>query len=1450
MTFLRFLLAAVLTTTCVDAIASDDWPQWRCDAGHTAASSNQLPGKLRLQWSRKFDAREQVWDEALNHDLMPYDRIFEPIISNGRMFVGFNDADKVVALNLADGRELWSYYTDGPVRFPPVVWKDRVICVSDDGALHCVDAADGSLIWKRRGGPSDRKVLGNERVISAWPARGGPVISDDTVYFAASIWPFMGTFIYAIDPTDGDVLWVNDATSADYIKQPHSAPSFAGVAPQGTLVVSGDRLIVPGGRSVPAVLDRTTGRQEYFDFNAGGKGNGGSLVVARGDEFYVHTRLRGVRGHNLKDGKKTAFLINEPVLTDQLVYTAMMRDETPVVRAYDVLDVDKKTQKKLVWEVEVDGRGDLILAGDTLYAAGDEAITAITLAGEPRKTPHVGASIKIDGSVQRLLAANQRLTAVTLDGQIHVFGEESGSGSALVDSDPAINPLERTDADDEFAKSLLHNIGATNGYALWFGEDNPARIAAVLGASKLRLVVVNQDAASVDRLRRTFDAVGLYGKRMTAHVGTPKSFHAPPYIASAVIVGEQFAPTLATDQQELKTAFDSVRPYGSSLIVLHEGPVPAAFSDVLKQASLENVEVRVGDNRVILQRVGALTGAANWTHQYGDVANTVKSDDSRVKLPLGLLWFGGSSNADVLPRHGHGPPEQVVDGRLYVEGHNSLSCRDVYTGRVIWHRAFKDLGMSGIYFDDTYKDTPLDTAYNQVHIPGANGRGTNYVVTSEAVYLAIGGDCLVLSPSSGKVVKTISLPKRNGQQPQWGYIGVYDDVLLAGNGFANFRTRHSLNFTESDDKLSKNGKGFGSKSFDTSASAGLVAFDRHSGKQLWQLDAKHSFLHNGIAVGDDTVFCLDRLPKPIEDKLARRGTAAPETYRIVAVDVQTGARKWENSERIFGTWLSYSDDHQLLLQAGASASDRLKSEVGGGMSVHNAADGTIKWRNDKRNYSGPCILHGSTILTNANSYKLSSGAFNLLDGSPVLTTNPLTGEEQEWQVCRAYGCNSIIASENLLTFRSGAAGYYDLNSRSGTGNLGGFKSGCTSNLVVANGVLNAPDYTRTCSCAYQNQTSLGLVHMPEMEMWTINHEARLTKPGSRLERIGVNFGAPGDRMDDSGTLWMEWPPVGGEHADLKILIEGTPDWYRTSSLRLEGDSPAWIGASGVTNAERITIPMKIHKDEAGGLVFGITDSSDDAEEDDGGDVDLGSSDLELVEDSSVQHIGLRFPKVTIERGTLIHSAAIQFTTDEKTSEKTELILQTLNSNNPPTFAEQSHNITSRPKNSQKVKWAPKPWTKDDEAGELQRTPDLKDLVQQIVNRPDWKAGNAVGFVISGRGKRVAQSSKKESSAPRLIIDTGVPESKSPSESDRRPHTVRLHFAAPETVSALDGSFSVSLQGTQVIDELDIATEIERANQTFVREFKHIPIGGELTIELTASRGQTVLSGVEILRESR
>jgi len=254
-------------TALISCLASppsaNDWPMWRYDAGRTAASPEQLPERLHLQWVREYPQLDPVWDDPLNRDLMPYDTVYEPIVLGKTLFIGSNASDCLIALDTETGREKWVYFADGPVRLPPVAGKGKVYFVSDDGCLYCLGAERGNLLWKYKGIPQDRLILGNERLISTWCARGGPGLHDGIIYFGAGIWPFMGVFVFAFDAETGKEFWVNDGFGSIFIKQPHNSPSFAGVAPQGSLVVAGDRLLVPGGRSVPACFDRKTGELLY-----------------------------------------------------------------------------------------------------------------------------------------------------------------------------------------------------------------------------------------------------------------------------------------------------------------------------------------------------------------------------------------------------------------------------------------------------------------------------------------------------------------------------------------------------------------------------------------------------------------------------------------------------------------------------------------------------------------------------------------------------------------------------------------------------------------------------------------------------------------------------------------------------------------------------------------------------------------------------------------------------------------------------------------------------------------------------------------------------------------------------------------------------------------------------------------------------------------------------------
>src|SRR5262249_27246091 len=153
---------------------------------------------------------------------------------------------------------------------------------------------------------------------------------------------------------------------------------------------------------------------------------------------------------------------------------------------------------------------------------------------------------------------------------------------------------------------------------------------------------------------------------------------------------------------------------------------------------------------VTLIREGALPGAANWTHEHADAANTRVSKDQLVKAPLGVLWFGGPSHDGILPRHGHGPQPQVLHGQLLIEGVDMLRCMDIYTGRVLWEAKIPGIGL---FYN------------NLAHQPGANAAGTNFISTPDGIYVVYQKVCLRLDPATGKKVSQFKMPALPAMPP-------------------------------------------------------------------------------------------------------------------------------------------------------------------------------------------------------------------------------------------------------------------------------------------------------------------------------------------------------------------------------------------------------------------------------------------------------------------------------------------------------------------------------------------------------------------------------------------------------------------------------------------------------------------------------------------------------------
>ncbi|MCK4850896.1 MAG: PQQ-binding-like beta-propeller repeat protein, partial [Phycisphaerae bacterium] len=736
---------------------------------------------------------------------------------------------------------------------------------------------------------------------------------------------------------------------------------------------------------------RTNGKVLYYHLSgspgADRKREGGSHASAIGSFFLNHRGINTIL-YDLKTGSSYRMWqgTTYPVLIKDVLYLS----GNPV-SAYSLKDLKKtsyktkegqrsKWQIAKLWELEVASSGALIKAGDRLYAGGDGVISAIDVSRID--TPKKVWSARVSGRVARLIAADDRLFAVTLRGRIYAFGPEVVKPTVFSERrriTPSGEPSAQT-------KQMLSRASLRKGYCLAFGLGSSELAEQIARSSELQVIAVDPDEEKVAALRRRLDDAGLYGQKISVHVGDVNSFNAPSYLAVLTVCEDLKAAGLEKGQESAKRLFNSIRPYGGTAwLAVADDKQYAVIARLIEKAGLARVKVeRVGAYAVI-SRPGSLPGSDDWTHQYGDIANTAKSDDKLVKTPLGLLWFGGNSNHDILPRHGHGPPEQVVAGRLFIQGMNMLSARDVYTGKVLWKRTFPALGTDGVFYDGD------DTG--QPHIPGANARGTNYVVAPDRIYLAIGGKCAVLDPATGKTLNTFRLPA-SSRARRWAYLGVYKDLLIGGAGFVPFSRQYEVKPESVWDN------------FDTSSCRELVVMNRFSGKVLWRRPARQGFRHNSIVAGRDKLFCIDALPESVVDALERRGKTPKQGAVLTALDIHTGREVWKKNKDVFGTWLGYSTQHDILLQSGRKSSDMLKGEPTDRIMALRGRDGKIVW--DKPvTHTGPLMIHGNTIYLN------TVGARNLLTGQEKLRVHPLTGEKVPWCYHRMYGCNYVIASEYL-----------------------------------------------------------------------------------------------------------------------------------------------------------------------------------------------------------------------------------------------------------------------------------------------------------------------------------------------------------------------------------------------------------------------------------------------------
>ena len=306
--------------------------------------------------------------------------------------------------------------------------------------------------------------------------------------------------------------------------------------------------------------------------------------------------------------------------------------------------------------------------------------------------------------------------------------------------------------------------------------------------------------------------------------------------------------------------------------------------------------------------------------------------------------------------------------------------------------------------------------------------------------------------------------------------------------------------------------------------------------------------------------------------------------------------------------------------------------------------------------------------------------------------------------------------------------------------------------------------------------------------------------------LQLDFGDPCDDNDDAtyndvivtgcvcaGTQMDCWPEAydigdpcdDGDPNTYNDMIDANCDCVGTSydcpSLQADIGDTCDDGDSNTYNDEVNASCVCVGIPSGTGTVVSafIAGSNDDAEEDDSGGMDLDSGDLEMIQESSDQIVGLRFTGLNIPNGMNILSAMIQFSVDQTDNVNPCTIeIYGEDVDNAQAFSNSNGNISGRTKTTAKVDWSPDDWNTQNQRGAAQRTINIAPVIQEIVNRPGYTSSSAICIIIEGSGKRTADS-----------YDNGV--------ASKRPEITVIYDAAPLPVELIDIKAKTQEEGINI-----------------------------------------------------
>ena len=1193
-----------------------DWPTEGGSNLRTYATDETLAIPLAIQWTYQAAAAPRlaftsaegrlIENKLISHRIR-FDDAFRTVIVDGRVYFGSTVDHQLHCHDLRTGKQLWTCFTGGPVRLSPTIVDGKVFFGSDDGHAYCVDAANGQILWQRRVAPLDEWILARGELISKWPVRTGLMQHNNVVYMGAGIFPHEDIYLYGVDPTTGRQVWSQENVSAQDAGRND-------LSPQGYLLAQDNLLIVPSGGSLPGVFDIQSSkllhkRSHSWRKAAGGVVGGTRALLADGQLYtsgehhlLAMDQLTGEVGYGWFEGRQMAIQGDAAyVLTgkrlarlNRLEYAVASRkrhaleeqlalwstelrgkegDEAEKIRTQIRAAGEEIKQSEpvgVVWESPTTDDHSLLVAGNVAVVGGPGRVTAYSLNDGQQVWTR-----ELEGEARGLAVADGRLLVSTDTGAIHCFGatvpatvettSDRQAGAALED--------EHSNFYRNAASEFLKRSKITAGFCLVVGAEEGRLALELARQSELKIYCVEPSLEKVMKARRMLVAAGLYGHRVVVHHAELNALPYSSYFADLIVSDTVFKE--GTWPTSLKAIERHLKPVGGTLCLCvgHVGLSAAVpTSDLQNWANDseldEQLTHQIGDGWIVSVR-GPLPGAGNWSHQYGNPGNTAISSDRRIQGDLGVLWYGDPGPGEMVNRHEGAVGPLAVNGRMFVQGENTIKAYDAYNGRHLWTQENPKAIRTGVY---------------QNQNPG------NLAAGEDSLFHFVGDKCLQVDMATGNVVATHELPpgKSDGTY-QWGYVAVQNGLLF---GTATIRK-------ELDAALKRRGRGT------KDATDGFFAIDIASGKHLWTYAGK-SISHHTIAIGPDRVFLIDssitseqrdELLKQDkshlanltgeEQELAEKRLKEADVRLTVALDMKTGEKLWEQAVDVTdcseigigGGKLTMMYAQDRLVLCGANANGHYWKQFVEGdfkrrrLVTLSATNGSKLWAKDA-NYRNRPIIVGDRILAEPWMYSLTTGY-------QITREHPITGETAPWSMMRTgHHCGMLTGSESgMVLFRSGHTGFMDLNTDDGIRHFAGHRLGCWINAISANGLVMIPEASAGCVCQFSISSTIVMEPRESRRPWTIYSAVGAQTP---VKHLAVNLGAPGDRKDSLGQIWFSYPrrdPYKQTALEVQLdlrpqLLEGG-GFDNTNENRITPKTAEvpWVYTSWASGLEQLSLPL-------------------------------------------------------------------------------------------------------------------------------------------------------------------------------------------------------------------------------------------------------------------------------------